>query len=587
MIVPKRNVKDIKQQRDNLSLNNSKWLLYNSELRFTKLYQSDPNSLETKIWEHIYRHNLKLLTETMKPRWNILSMPDPLPGLDQISSAILINRGITENVSDFILAPLEKLELEMPEIDYASSVIIRAINKKIPITIYGDYDADGITGTALAVEALERIGAKVDYYINDRRKGYAVDEPGIRNIASKGVPRLIITVDNGVSSHEAVNLARKMKMGIIVTDHHEMTERPNAHALIHPRNFNTPLAGVGTVFKLIHYLYRKLGRDDMFDFLDLVAIGTIADLVPLIGENRILVKHGMERLNKFPRPAIQALCQIMKIKKIKSEDIAYKIAPLLNTLSRMNGTADQAVELLLTKDIQRALIIAEHLKELNEKRKGLVEEETEKAEELVDPTANVLILCSDFHEGVAGIIAGRLKEKYNRPVIVLCDNGDYLKGSCRSIKGLNIKRILDGYPDLENYGGHALAAGLTIKKKNYADFCSYIFESLKDHKPKPPVIEVDAKLDTLSPDMVNSIELLEPYGESFPPPLFAYECRVKHYKSVNDEHLKIMGRFDCIVWNAYKKFIKDKPSKMLLFGVPSIDTYNNRVQFIARDYKEI
>lgn len=588
MMAPIHTPKEIKKMRDSHHMNDPKWALHNAELKFTRAYQNDPDDLETKIWQHIYRENLRLITKPQaeEPKW-VIKPIQTLPGLDEITSTILINRGITEDIEDFIKCPLEKIvPKKVGDLALASRIIQKAIKKEIPITIYGDYDADGITGTALMVKALRRIGAKVDYYINTRQSGYSASEAGMREIASRGIPRLVITVDNGVAAHEAIEFARKANMGVIVTDHHEMTEKPNAHALIHAKDFDESLAGVGVAFKLIHFLYDQLNRDDAFDFLDLVAIGTIADLVPLLGENRILTKHGLRKLNNNPEIPITAFKEVLNLKKIRSETIAFNIAPVINAASRVNGTAEQVVELFLETNLDTAKKIVENLVSINENRKKIVEEELIKAEKLLTVYDKVIVLKADFHAGVMGIVAGRLKEKYNRPVIVLAEDGDLLRGSCRSIDDFDIKEVLDRCDGLEHHGGHPKAAGLTLKKANFGIFYKSLMAQAEKLEIKPSVIEVDAKLDDINILTIEAIEDLEPYGMGFPSPVFVYECDATKIMSIKDKHLKIFGDINCIVWNSYEKFIQNKPQRLFLLGAPAINDHDSSLQFVARDFKE-
>lgn len=596
-VVPQRDPKEIKRLRDSVSLGDPLWNLYNAELRFAQAYQSDPGDLETRIWKHIYQHSLKLFEkseqekpkpELPEPRWNVLPLPKSLPGLDRVTSTILINRGIKENIEKFIQAPIEDLDPAMEGVQKAVSLIRKAIDKKVPITIYGDYDTDGIAGTALAVDALRKLEANVDYYINSRyQDGYSVNENGMNEIASRGIPRLVITVDNGIGAHQAVQSAREKKMGVIITDHHEITgDVPNAHALVHPHSFHTPLSGAGVIFKVICCLYQQLGLNQEDNLLDLAALGTVADLVPLTGENRIIVKHGIIQLNQKPRPAVQALSQEVGMWHIRSEDISYRIAPIINSLSRMGGAADQAVEFLLAPDIESAAPTASYLKQLNEQRKDLVKKQAEEAEDMVDPTKRIIVLCSSFHEGVTGIIAGRLKEKYNRPAVVLSENEIHLRGSCRSIPGFNIKEALDKCEGIEQYGGHAMAAGLTIKKGDYDKFYRSLLRQGENIVLQPPVLNIDARLKKIDAALVRRIEKLEPYGEGFAPPLFIYECQVKEFKDIHGIHLKLAGNMECIVWGAYQKYIDaGRPEKIFLLGAPALDFYSNSVQFIARDFK--
>lgn len=584
-------MKDIERRRNSFSTSDLEWFLYNSELRFTKAYKDNPSSLDTKLWQFIYQENMRLIQEKDKedfkePKWEIMPLRT-MKGLDEITSTILYNRGITKDVEEFLDCSLEKIKPENKgDIEKACRLILKAINQDIPITIYGDYDADGITGTVLAIKALERLGARVDYFINSRESGYAVNESGMRQIASRGIPRLIITVDNGITSYEAIEFAKKANMVVIITDHHEFNKKPNAHAVIHSKDFGEPLAGVGVMFKLIQFLYDQLNRDDIFDFLDLVAIGTVADVVPLLGENRILVKHGLEKLNKDPEIPIIALKEVLNLKTIKSKTIGFSIAPVINSASRVNGTADQVVNLFLEKDIERAKLIAKSLQDINEGRKRLVDEEVEKAEKLITSLNNIIILKSDFHKGVMGIVAGRIKEKYNRPTIILSEDEGYLSGSARSVEEFDIKKALDNCPYIETHGGHSKAAGLTLKKELFHLFYENLINQTKSLIIRPPIIKVDGKLKEINILTVEAIEDLEPYGEGFPEPIFVYEYLPEEVKVINNKHLKLIGDIDCIVWNAYDKYALKKPSKLLLLGMPKINSYSGYLEFEAQDFKE-
>lgn len=267
-------MKDIERRRNSFSTSDPEWFLYNSELRFAKAYKDNPSSLDTKLWQFIYQENMRLIQEKDKedfkePKWEIMPLRI-MKGLDEITSTILYNRGVTKDVEEFLDCSLEKIKPENKgDIEKACRLILKAINQDIPITIYGDYDADGITGTVLAIKALERLGARVDYFINSRGSGYAVNESGMRQIASRGIPRLIITVDNGITSYEAIEFAKKANMVVIITDHHEFNKKPNAHAVIHSKDFDEPLAGVGVMLVSCGYCkahiakYQKLGKGNL------------------------------------------------------------------------------------------------------------------------------------------------------------------------------------------------------------------------------------------------------------------------------------------------------------------------------------
>lgn len=585
-LIPKRPTEEILKHRNSYQITDQMWSLYNAEFRFTQAYRAQPDSLDTMAWGHIYRENLRLMKGCQAPekKWKITPQQNPIFGHDPLISNILLNRGITSNVEDFIESPLEKIDNTVIDgTEDAVAFIIRAINKKVPITVYGDYDADGITGTALMVDALRRIGAKADYYINSRSDGYAVNEAGMRTIASRGLPRLVITVDNGISSHEAINFARNSKMGVIVTDHHEANEMPRAHVIVHPGGFSTKLAGVGVAYKLVHHLFEKLQRKDIHDYLDLAAIGTIGDVVPLLGENRVIAKHGLQKLNRQERPAIKALSKIMKLKNIDSGTVAYKIAPVINALSRMTSVANQAVEFLLTEDQKKANLMAEYLVSLNEKRKEIVRQEAEKAEEFIAPEDNIIIIPTSAPEGIIGVIAGHIKEQYNRPTIILSEKAEYLTGSFRSVKEFHATNALLNC-DLEKAGGHALAAGFLLKKDKYPEFCYKIGEQVKNISFSPPSINIDAKLDEIDEDLIEKIESLQPYGESFPQPIFMKECIPSKVQEIGTGHLKINnGSVEYLFWNAFGKI--QQTDRLSIAGTPAFSDYNGKMQFIVKDYR--
>jgi len=581
---------EIKQKRDSCPLDSLLWLFYNAELRYAAALE-EASGIEIEAWKHICRELKKQMNRgeiSLKPHLKFMPPAEPFPGFSRAASAVLRNRGVAGDIHRFIEAPLEELKADdMEGTKDAEKLIKRALSKKVPITIYGDYDADGITGTSLAVAALRKIGAAVDYYINKRSAGYAVSEEGIREIASRGTPRLLITVDNGVSSPEAIKLAKKLRMGVIVTDHHKIHDNPEPHVLVHPCCHHTPLAGVGVIFKVIHCLYKSLGRDDAFDFLDLVAVGTIADLVPLIGENRILVKNGLKLLNRKISAPVRAIAEALRIGHFNSQAIAYQVAPLLNALSRISGTAEQAVEFWLTQDYTEAISTVGYLKKLNDRRKEMVEEQAEDAERLVDTSEKILIVKSDFSEGIIGILAGRLKSKYGRPAIVLTENGEYYKGSCRSVPGIDIEEVLRQCQGVENFGGHSMAAGLTVRKENFELFYRSVLSFAEKIELRPPEIMIDAilKKEEINLALVRELDEMEPFGEGFPLPVFIYECSpVEKIEAINGKHLKIIDEPGAVVWNSYQKYLEQKPRGMKLLGLPVFDSYSGVVQFIADDF---
>ena len=481
-------------------------------------------------------------------------------GLTTYLAQLLVNRGVRtiEEAKFFLDGDFNQLEdpFILPGLEKAVNRILRAIEQGEKILIYGDYDVDGITSTALLTDFLNKQGANVRYYIPERLgEGYGLNKEALQWAKSTLNCSLVITVDCGISAIEEVEAARSYGLDIIITDHHEPgLDVPQALAVINPKlNPNScfqHLAGVGVAFKLAQglALRLKLATSYYESLLDLVALGTIADVVPLIGENRILVKHGLIVLNRLNRPGIKALVEVAGLtgKDLSTSHVAFGLAPRLNAVGRL-GNASPAVELLLTASEQLATEIAVRLNRENAERQmvetQIYKEVCERIEKEIDLTKEkVIVLASDvWHSGVIGIVASKIVEKYYRPTVLLAIEGEYAKGSGRSIKDFDLFKALQNCESvLEKYGGHFYAAGLTLKTKNIDHFKTMINNYAENYLSPASLIpsqDVDLTINLCDIDekLLSELKKLEPFGASNPEPVFY--CR-----KVNIENGREVGK---------------------------------------------
>lgn len=465
-------------------------------------------------------------------------------GVEEPIAQLLINRGIKDEYEarNFLNGSLENLHdpFQMMDMGLAVDRISSAINSKEKVTIYGDYDVDGITSTALIYLVLKQLGAAVDYYVPERQsEGYGLNSAAISNLYHSGT-RLLITVDCGIS---AVNEISEFcgTLDIIVSDHHQPPDTlPEAYALLNPkrpdcRYPDKQLAGVGVAFKLCQALGHKFGRpaQTVFKYLDLVAIGTIADIVPLTGENRLLVKEGLKQAAVTDNVGLKALfgvCGLNPGHVVEEGKIGYMVAPRLNAAGRISNAAT-AIELLITDDEAAAQELAQQLDQENIQRQVMEKEILAAAEELLSGTdieqEHVLVLSGqEWHSGVIGIVASRLVEKYYRPVIIISESEGIGKGSCRSIPGFDMYEALSECSDiLIRYGGHRMAAGLSIQCAKIPELRQrlHLFarQKLKD-EDYMPVIDIDATvaLDEIQASFLEQLACLSPYGMGNPRPTF-------------------------------------------------------------------
>lgn len=489
--------------------------------------------------------------------------------ISDVLSTLIINRGYDSVEAAYAFVSKNTEVMHDPflfnDMKIGAERILKAVKEKEKISIYGDYDVDGVTSVSILYMYLERIGANVDYYIPSRKgEGYGVSEYAVRKLNDNGT-KLIITVDTGVTANNEIDIANELGIDVVVTDHHECRSAlPNAVAVINPKRQDSTypfshLAGVGVVFKLLCALEHLYSNDEMIDcvrriatqYADLTAIGTIADVMPVKDENRLIVSLGLNLIDKTQNIGLRSLIELCRSnetrskvkskKKISSSFVGFTIAPRINAAGRISD-ASIAVDLFLAKDEKYADELALKLCDINKDRQleenKIAEEAYAYIEENGYEKNSVIILDSDrWHHGIIGIVASRISEKYSVPAILISFEGDdnngseedIGKGSGRSIHGMNLVDALSYSSDsLEKFGGHELAAGLTIKRKNidalreklnqYAKKC---FEENEPEKHMDIDCIIDAEQANLS--VASGLSLLEPYGVSNPMPVFAME----------------------------------------------------------------
>jgi single-stranded-DNA-specific exonuclease len=517
----------------------------------------------------------------MKEHWQI-HQPDPDVvdklsrdlGYHPITAAVLVNREISTllDAQDFLNTSLNNLRppFSLRDMEAAVNRIHKAIISNEKILIFGDYDVDGVTSVVILLNFLRYAGADVSYYIPHRiTEGYSIQPGHIIQYVRPNQFDLIITADCGAGSHQAVEAANRFNIDVIVTDHHNISEDiPPALAVINPKRHDCHaglqnLAGVGVAFFLLICLRTRLREMGFWDkrpepnlkeYCDLVALGTVADMVPLIEENRILSKTGLELINTGHRPGLTALLEASAIRNqtLSAEDIAFRLAPRLNAAGRMDHAA-RAVDLLIAEDIDAANKTAHTLNLLNRKRQDLEKGILADIERFIDKNSSLLRLRSlvlyqqGWHAGVLGIVASRMMRTYHRPVVLISLQDGTGKGSARSVEGLNIYDALAACgPFLEGFGGHAMAAGLQIREENIADFQN-AFESEIQRTSSPetlvPAIQIDSELEVgdISDDLIDELELLMPFGVGNPEPLFlARDVKVVSSKIVGQNHRRMV-----------------------------------------------
>lgn len=486
-------------------------------------------------------------------KWEILS---PLSSKKEkiktaeIIKELLTSRGVkTAKEQKEFLDPkspetysLKDLEIDEDQVKTALVRIKSAIKNKEKIIVYGDYDADGITGTAIMWEALNSLGAKVMPYIPERfTDGYGINSKSVERIKKQDPDiGLIITVDNGIVAHDAIDTSNNLGIDVIVTDHHEKSEKlPNALATVH----TTLTSGSGVAWLMACKLGQAQG-------LELAAIGTVADQLPLVGFNRSLVSHGIEKIKKTERLGLLALFKDARVKEneISAYTLGFVVGPRINAMGRL-GSGMDSLRLLCTKSATRAYALAKEVSKTNSKRQKVVEETVLLAKSLVKDSEGFIVVESDgFHEGVIGLAASKLVEEFYRPAMVLSITGGLAKASVRSISGVNIIEVIRKNKDLlVTHGGHAMAAGFSIKSENIEEFKKRLASQSAEHlTPELTVrcVKIDKKIEfnVINFDLYGQLTRFEPTGNSNYQPVFATEgIEIHDIKTVGEaaKHIKL------------------------------------------------
>lgn len=516
-------------------------------------------------------------------RWNIASPITPqaneaLAVVPNILRQILFNRGISteEEARAFVSAKshFDTNPFQLTGMATAVDRIQYALNHNEPIAIYGDYDVDGVTATALMVEALGKLGATVRGYIPNRfDEGYGLNKEALDSLKADSV-KLVITVDCGIRSPDEALHARTIGLDLIISDHHhpDGDSLPPALAVINPKQHgdiypDKDLAGVGIAYKIVEALFSLHPSSIILsDFLDLVALGTVADLAPLVGENRVLVRKGLKQIRETKRQGLFSLAGVaeMKIDKVTAGNIGFMLGPRLNASGRLES-ALASFELLTTTDFMRAGQLAQQLDVQNRQRQAITRSMQQQAEEMAmteDPETFLLFAAHEnFNPGVVGLAASRLTELYYRPAIVAAKGPDETRGSCRSIPEFHITDALDHCRDLlVRHGGHAAAAGFTVKNENLPELVGRLKEIAREklaNKDLRQTLSADMEVSLLEInfDVLKHLQFLEPTGYGNPDAVFvSRDVKVKSSRQVGAEgkHLKVNLEaerglyFDCI-----------------------------------------
>ena len=514
-----------------------------------------------KKWEFYEENNEKIIEIAKKHN------------ISELLTKILVNRGIIDDKEiDTFLNPTRNDFYDpylMPDMEKAVERIIKAINNQEKVMIYGDYDVDGITSITVLKKFLEERGLKTGHYIPNRlEEGYGLNENAIRSIAEQKYT-LMITVDCGISGIEEVELANQLGIETIITDHHEQSESlPNAYAIINAKRKDSQypfrgLAGCGAVFKLIQAISLRLGLEEkeFLKYLDIVCVGTISDIVPLVDENRVIAKLGLKLVAQTKNIGLRELILQSGYKKIDSNTISFGVAPRINACGRM-GYQEEALDLFLTNNIEEARKITARLNSYNlerqTKEKDIFEQAIKELEKEDIEKLNTIVLSGDnWHHGVIGIVASKLTEKFYKPTILICFEDNIGKGSGRSLPGFDLhEALVESSAYLEKYGGHEMAVGLSLKKEKYNDF-KLAFEEIaksKNIQQIIPVIKIDSIITAkdVNKKTIQDLEMLEPFGEKNKNPIFVYKnLKIDSIRALSEgKHLKLTLKDDNLLINA-------------------------------------
>jgi len=480
--------------------------------------------------------------------------------ISPILSQVLINRGIMSSAEvDSFISPKLNLLLnpyDIPEIERAAQRVLQAKETSEKVAVYGDYDVDGVTGTSILLLTLQELGINAKYYIPHRyNEGYGLNKGAIKKLFDEGI-RLIVTVDCGISNVKEVEYANTLGMEVVITDHHNPPKVfPRAYAIVNPKciDFNhksRELSGAGVAFKFAWALYRCAGIKDssnLMGMLDLAGLGTIADVVPLLDENRVLAIYSLKALNDCKRVGLKKLMEVSGVnKRVTTETVNFGLAPRINSAGRLDH-ASLSVELLITNDELKAKTLAMELNKLNTKRQSIGSQIQEEAFAKIDINEKSIVIHGDsWHPGVIGIVASRVVDAYYRPAVLIGINEGIGRGSARSIDGLNIYEALESCSDIfTDFGGHKKAAGFEIPEDKIPEFTKRIKGNINEMLSDDdlvPKLEIDAILEPseINMGLASELELLDPHGEENQPPVFvSYGLKLIEMRRVgNGSHLK-------------------------------------------------
>ena len=548
--------------------------------------------------------------------------------INPVIARLIRNRDVIgdEKIQEYLHGTLADLPSgrKMKDLEKAAEILEKKIQEGCRIRIIGDYDIDGVTSTTILLKGLKRLGAKVDTCIPDRIKdGYGINEHLISKALEDGIDT-IVTSDNGIAAYNEITEAKESGMTVVITDHHDVPFRdtengrkwiiPPADAVVNPKQQNCPypnknLCGAVVAWKLIWIMYENAGipTEEILTFTELAAVATVGDVMDLQGENRIIVKEGLRQLSHTETPGLKALIQVNNLEhaEISSYHVGFVLGPCINASGRLD-TASRALKLLCEQDPVEAARLAGDLIALNESRKAMTEQGKEEAIEKVENSdlkndRVLVIYLPDCHESLAGIIAGRIRELYNKPVFVLTKGEKSAKGSGRSIEAYSMYEELVKCRDfLEQFGGHPMAAGLSIKEENIERFRKKLNENCtlteEDLRPKI-VIDVPMPVSYISRELVEQLSLLEPFGKGNVKPLFAQ-------KNLSVLNLRIFGKnhnvakmkltdgsgisVDAVYFGEAEKFAEfvKNHERISVTYYPEINSYQGRetLQAVIRNY---
>lgn len=535
-------------------------------------------------------------------------------GVRRLTASILAEKNIKDEEIKIFLEPTRKDfydPFELPDMKKAIDRIIKAMDNNEKILVYGDYDADGITSTTIIKRFMKDRKIDVGTYIPNRLdEGYGLNEEAIKSIADQGY-NLIITVDCGITSINEVEQAKKLGVDVIITDHHEpLDEIPKAIAVVDAKRkdnkypFNQ-LAGCGVAFKLMQALAKRLeiNENEILKYIDIACVGTISDIVPLIDENRTIAKLGLMLLKQTQNAGLKELINIIKYKAITSQMVSFGISPRINACGRM-GHQEDALELFLTDDPIEARKLATKVEEYNQMRQAIEKRIYEECLEMIpeDYDGSAIVLGKEnWHHGVIGIVSSKITEKYYKPSVLVCFEGENARGSGRSVKDFDLhEAIVKCSNHLQTFGGHSMAIGLGLKTCDFDTFKKEFEEYVEKNIKKDELtleIEIDDEITSRDLDIetIREITLLEPFGESNTEPVLLFKnLKITGIRSLSDgKHLKLTLQSENIVFDAIGFGMGEIAEKYLIgdkvdiIGNLQINTYNgvSKPQFLLKDIR--